>query len=104
MNPEQLNLFPEQPQGLPEGNDLPFLEDESQEPKVGDKRKRWDGKTVVLSISPISGKPAWVAIDEEQETQKVDEVLELDSEKVCEYCNDAVGGCPQCGFGRNKKK
>ncbi len=21
----------------------------------------------------------------------------------CEYCGDAPGGCPQCGFGRNRK-
>lgn len=91
MNPEQLNLFPEQPQGLPEGNDLPLLEDESQEPKVGDKRKRWDGKTVVLSISPISGKHAWVAIDEEQEAQKVDESEPEDLKSKHERLNHEEG-------------
>ncbi len=21
----------------------------------------------------------------------------------CEYCGDAPGGCPQCGFGKNRK-
>ncbi len=21
----------------------------------------------------------------------------------CEYCQDAPGGCPQCGFGKNRK-
>ncbi len=34
------------------------------------------------------------------DTQEIkDDGLSFD----CEYCGDAPGGCPQCGFGKNRK-
>ena len=31
------------------------------------------------------------------------EEMPAEEESDCKVCDDAIGGCPQCGFGRNKK-
>ncbi|MCC7356556.1 MAG: hypothetical protein IT410_03005 [Candidatus Doudnabacteria bacterium] len=99
MKPEQIPFsFQEQPP-VPQSS-----ESKPQVPYDGMKDIGLDGQPIVWrKRTGINGNEVMVReLDEDPEVSLVAETLP-DLEVSCEYCNDAPGGCSQCGFGRNQK-
>lgn len=101
MKPEQIPLFSSE-QSVPLSEDISTSPDKHYEGEEGfdllGQPIKW------TKIKGLDGKMKFIRVPREDKGETSTGGVAPDTEVSCEVCNDAPGGCQQCGFGRKSKQ